>query len=70
MTTGITASSLKAAEAGKFGLSKDTNVNYAYHLDATRYGQYLRKRAETAGVKRIEGKINQVRLNDCRSGQH
>ena len=54
---------LKAAEAGKFGLSKDTNVNYAYHLDATRYGQYLRKRAEKAGVQRIEGKINQVRLN-------
>ena len=58
---------LKAAEAGKFGLSKDTNVNYAYHLDATRYGQYLRKRAEEAGVQRIEGKINQVRL-DTASG--
>ncbi len=54
---------LKAAEAGKFGLSKDTNVNYAYHLDATRYGQYLRKRAEAAGVKRIEGKIAHVKLN-------
>ena len=54
---------LKAAEAGKFGLSKDTNVNYAYHLDATRYGQYLRKRAEGAGVERIEGKIAHVKLN-------
>jgi tryptophan halogenase len=54
---------LKAAEAGKFGLSKDTNVNYAYHLDATRYGQYLRKRAEGAGVERIEGKIAHVKMN-------
>jgi tryptophan halogenase len=58
---------LKAAEAGKFGLSKDTNVNYAYHLDATRYGKYLRKRAEGAGVERIEGKIAHVKL-DAESG--
>ena len=48
---------LKAAEAGKFGLSKDTNVNYAYHLDATRYGQYLRKRAEAAGVSASKEKL-------------
>ncbi len=58
---------LKAAEAGKFGLLSDTPINYAYHLDATRYGQYLRKRAEAAGVKRIEGKIDEV-VRDSESG--
>ena len=58
---------LKAAEAGKFGLLSDTPINYAYHLDATRYGQYLRKRAEGAGVTRIEGKIEEV-VRDSGSG--
>jgi len=48
---------LKAAEAGKFGLRSDTPINYAYHLDATRYGQYLRQRSEQAGVRRLEGVI-------------
>ncbi len=51
---------LKAAESGKFGLLSDTPINYAYHLDATRYGQYLRKRAERAGVRRVEGVITEV----------
>ena len=58
---------LKAAEAGKFGLLSDTPINYAYHLDATRYGQYLRKRAESAGVTRIEGMIDEV-SRDSESG--
>ena len=39
----------------------DAPINYAYHLDATRYGQYLRKRAERAGVRRVEGVITEVR---------
>jgi tryptophan halogenase len=51
---------LKAAQAGKFGLLSDTPINYAYHLDAARYSQYLRKRAESAGVKRLEGMIKAV----------
>jgi tryptophan halogenase len=53
---------LRAAEAGKFLGGKETRLNYAYHLDATAYGQYLRRFAEPLGVKRVEGKIAEVRL--------
>lgn len=51
---------LQAAKANKFATSKDATINYAYHLDATRYAQYLRRFSESFGLKRIEGKINQV----------
>src|SRR5438067_2025348 len=51
----------QAAAAGKFGPSKQVPLNYAYHLDAGLYGRYLRGLAEQAGVKRIEGKIADVR---------
>jgi tryptophan 7-halogenase len=50
-----------AAAAGKFGLSKTVQLNYAYHLDAGLYGRYLRGLAEAAGVRRVEGKIAEVR---------
>lgn len=51
---------LKAAEAGKFAALEDPRLNYAFHLDATAYAQYLRGYSEKAGVKRIEGKILEV----------
>jgi len=54
---------LKAAEAGKFGILKEHKINYAYHLDATRYGQYLRAMAEKSGVRRVEGKIEHVDIS-------
>ena len=38
-------------------------VNYAYHFDAGLYANYMRGRAERQGLKRIEGKIRQVRQN-------
>ncbi|WOH36318.1 tryptophan halogenase family protein [Thalassotalea fonticola] len=38
-------------------------LTYAYHFDANLYAQLLRKYSEGQGVKRIEGKINQVHLN-------
>lgn len=52
---------VQAAKANKFATSKKGGINYAYHLDATRYAQYLRQFAEKLGAKRIEGKIQQVR---------
>lgn len=51
---------VQAAKANKFATSKTGSINYAYHLDATRYAQYLRQFSEKLGVKRIEGKIQQV----------
>ena len=35
-------------------------INYAYHLDAGLYARYLRKYAESRGVKRIEGLVQSV----------
>lgn len=34
-----------------------STMRHAYHLDSTRYGQYLRRYSEQRGVKRIEGKV-------------
>ena len=51
----------QAAVVGKFGASKGVPLNYAYHLDAGRYGRYLRSLGEAAGVRRVEGKIEEVR---------
>ena len=50
----------RAAEAGKFAHLPKNGLKYAYHLDATAYGQLLRKYSETSGVKRVEGKIASV----------
>ena len=53
---------LKAAEANRFGIVSEHKLNYAYHLDATAYGRYLRTMATASGVTRIEGKIAEVNL--------
>lgn len=52
---------LKAAEAGRFAISDQLNLNYAYHLDAGLYARYLRGMSEKEGVRRLEGKIVDVR---------
>jgi tryptophan halogenase len=52
---------LQAAKASKFATAPDATINYAYHLDAGRYARFLRKFSEAAGVKRVEGKIAEVR---------
>lgn len=59
---------LQAAKANKFALSKNTPINYAYHLDATRYAQYLQEFSKKLGVTRVEGKIQQVN-KDNKSGE-
>jgi tryptophan 7-halogenase len=56
---------LKAAKANKFAtMAGKTPLNFAYHLNATDYASYLRKKSELAGVKRVEGRIAQVQNNE------
>ena len=52
-----------AAMKGKFALRENPRINYAYHFDAALYARYLRKLSEPKGVKRVEGKIKQVRTH-------
>lgn len=54
---------LQAAKAGKFATSDKSQINYAYHLDATRYAKFLRQYSEQRSVTRVEGKINHVEQN-------
>lgn len=51
---------LQAAEAGRFGKTDNSQISYAYHLDATLYAKFLRDFSEKRGCKRVEGKIQQV----------
>lgn len=39
-----------------------SQMNYAYHFDASLYAQLLRRYAEERGVKRIEGKVEDISL--------
>lgn len=60
-----------AAPRGKFMTSASdvspssplANIAYAYHFDAGLYARYLRRYAEARGVRRHEGRIDQVRLD-------
>lgn len=52
---------LKAAKANKFATHVGKKpINYAYHMNATAYAAYLRRKSEAADVKRVEGRIEQV----------
>lgn len=53
----------QAALAGKFAITKNPRLGFAYHLDAGLYAKYLRRVSESRGVKRIEGKIQAVNLH-------
>ena len=55
---------LRAAMDNRFATLPDNGINYAYHFDATLYGQYLRRFSERLGVQRIEGKIAKIRTDD------
>ena len=58
-----------AAHFGKFARTQDYQredlppMNYAYHIDATRYAGFLREYAEKRGVVRREGRVADVTLN-------
>ena len=49
-----------AAEQGKFAHLPQNGLNYAYHLDASKYAMFLRNLAEQAGIRRIDARIEQV----------
>lgn len=50
----------KAAEANKFAHLPNNGLNYAYHIDATRYAAFLRNLAEKEGLRRIDSTIKEV----------
>lgn len=54
---------LMAAKKGKFAIPEKGSINYAYHFDAGLYARFLRNICVQRGVKRIEGKIAQVKQN-------
>jgi len=49
-----------AAREGKFGHLPKQGLNYAFHLDATLFAKLLRQFSEKLGVRRVEGKIQEV----------
>jgi len=51
---------LKASLENRFAHLPGNGMNYAYHLDASRYARYLRTFSENYGAKRVEGKIAEV----------
>ncbi len=52
-----------AALRNRFAISLNNVLNYAYHIDAGLYGQFLRGLAEQLGVVRQEGRIERVEQN-------
>ncbi len=53
----------QAALANRFSSDPQAKLNRAYHLDASLYARFLRRRSEAAGVRRIEGRIERVEQN-------
>ena len=58
---------LQAALQHRFAHLPRYHMNYAYHLDASRYARFLREMSERHGCRRIEGRIAEV-LTDEASG--
>jgi tryptophan 7-halogenase len=54
---------LQAALEGRVLGSDQSGVNYAYHLDAGLYADFLKKHAFKHGVKLVEGMIEKVAIN-------
>jgi len=49
-----------AGKAGRFEITKNNSLNYAYHLDSGLYAKFLQNKSVARGVKRIEGIIETV----------
>jgi tryptophan halogenase len=56
------AASNKFARLDKVGNSPLGGIRYAYQFDAARYARYLRERIPDGAVKRVEGKVVEVKL--------
>lgn len=60
---------LRLATEGRFAKPSNdprsilSTLGYAYHFDANLYARHLRGIAETAGVKRVEGRLRDVERN-------
>jgi tryptophan halogenase len=59
---------LVAARENKFAHLPKQGLNYAFHIDATLYAQFLREFSERLGCKRLEGKI--VSVNTRATDRH
>ncbi len=59
---------LRASLESRFAHLPRGGMNYAFHIDAGLYAKFLRKFAEGFGVKRIEGKIVDVKVDGVESG--
>lgn len=55
---------LVAAKDNRFAILPNQSLNYAYHIDAGLYAGFLRKIAEEHGVKRVEGKVVEVSVDE------
>ena len=55
---------LRASLENRFAHLPRGGMNYAFHIDAGLYAKFLRKFAEAFGVKRIEGKIGEVKVDE------
>jgi len=62
--TAVAASRGKFARPGREAQFPLNQLNYAFHFDAGLYARFLRNFAEAGGVRRVEGRIVDVQLND------
>jgi tryptophan halogenase len=52
----------RSAQPARDPHNPNARLAHAYHFDASLYAAYLRRQAEKGGVKRIDGKIAEVKL--------
>jgi tryptophan 7-halogenase len=60
---GVYSPELMAALAGKMWAYQEHGLNFAYHLDAGLYANYMRKHALANGVRRVEGVFDRVNID-------